>query len=166
MKRNLVSVACLVKKYFVFSIDCEGIKISHGSNYIGSASFMNDYWLLTSYYPKEVLLIENSETTVCLTGNKRKFNENFAYLWHMRLGHVSKERMQFLVKQNVLPTLDFSDLTYCIECIKGKFVKKKKKTTVRSTGLLNLIHTDICGPFKETISGCRYFVTFIDDHSR
>lgn len=29
--------------------------------------------------------------------------------------------------------------------------------------MLDLIHTDVCGP---SIGGSRYFVTFIDDHSR
>ena len=32
-----------------------------------------------------------------------------------------------LVKNKILPPLEFSDLEQCIECIKGKFVKKIKK---------------------------------------
>ena len=37
----------------------------------------------------------------------------------------------------------------------------------RATKPLELIHTDVCGPMKtSTISGNRYFLTFIDDYSR
>ena len=36
-------------------------------------------------------------------------NENPAFLWHQRLGHISKERMMRLVKNEILPQLDFGD---------------------------------------------------------
>ncbi|KAL8153122.1 hypothetical protein V2J09_010882 [Rumex salicifolius] len=37
-------------------------------------------------------------------------NESSAYLWHKRLGHISKERIERLVKNEILPKLDFTDL--------------------------------------------------------
>ena len=85
-------------------------------------------------------------------------NENFAYLWHKLLGHISKERLQRLVKNEILPNLDFTDLGLCVDCIKGKQTKYKKKGATKSTQLLEIIHTDICGPF-ETLSfgGEKYF---------
>ena len=68
-----------------------------------------------------------------------------------------------MVKQRILPELDFSDLVDCIECVKGKFAKQTKKGAVRSTGLLELVHTDVCGPFAiQTICGNSYYITFID----
>lgn len=37
----------------------------------------------------------------------------------------------------------------------------------RSKVVLDLVHSDICGPMlAESILGCSYFVTFIDDYSR
>ena len=45
-------------------------------------------------------------------------NECCAYLWHKHLGHISKERMQKLVKNEILSNLDFTDLNVCLECIK------------------------------------------------
>jgi len=45
-------------------------------------------------------------------------NECSAFLWHKRLGHISKERMERLVKNEILTSLD---------CIKGKQTKHTKK---------------------------------------
>lgn len=73
--------------------------------------------------------------------------------------------MQRLVKDGILHSLDFSDLDHCIECIKGKFVKGNKKGATRSSALLEVIHTDICGPFSPRIGGHKSFITFIDDYS-
>ena len=54
-----------------------------------------------------------------------------------------------------------------MDCIKGKQTKHNKKGATRSTQLLEIIHTDICGLFDtSTINGERYFITFIDDFSR
>jgi hypothetical protein len=47
-------------------------------------------------------------------------------------------------------------------------VKKiKKDATKRSVSILEIIHTDICGPFNvRTIDGFDSFITFTDDYSR
>jgi len=101
-------------------------------------------------------------------GTKRSLvNENSAYLWHKRLGYISKERMQRLMKNEILPNLDFTDLGVYIDCIRGKQTKYTKKGATRSTKLLEVIYTDICGPFDiPSFSKESYFITFIDDFSR
>lgn len=87
-------------------------------------------------------------------------------LWHKRLGHVSKERMQKLIKENNLPTLDFTDSDTCVECIKGKMTNTRKRHANHSQELLEVIHSNICGPFPvQTFCKNSYFVTFIDDFS-
>jgi hypothetical protein len=83
------------------------------------------------------------------------------------LGHISRGRIERLIKEEILHPLDFSNFDQCIECIKGKFVKQIKKGVVRSTEILELIHTDICGPFPiESVGGFDSFITFTDDYSR
>jgi len=94
-------------------------------------------------------------------------NKSSAYLWHKCLGHVSKERLKRLVKNEILPNLNFIDLDICLDCIKGKKVKHTKKGATRSTYLLEIIHTDICRPFDvPSLGGEKYFITFIGDFSR
>ena len=101
-------------------------------------------------------------------GIKRSsLNESSAYLWHKRLGHVSKERLKRSIKNEILLNLNFVDLDICLDCIKGKQTKHTKKGATRSTQLLEIIHTDICGPFDvPSFGGEKYFITFIDDFSR
>ena len=91
--------------------------------------------------------------------------ENSCLIWHKRLGHISRERIQRLVKNNILPSLDFGDMGTCVDCIRGKFAKSKKKGSTRSSELLEIIHTDISGPYPNTLCGHKYFITFIDDFS-
>jgi hypothetical protein len=83
------------------------------------------------------------------------------------LGHISRGRIERLVKNEILPPLELSELEQCIDCMKGKYVKKIKKDAKRSTGVLEIIHTDICGPFPvKSVDGYDLFITFTDDYSR
>jgi hypothetical protein len=88
-------------------------------------------------------------------------------LWHYRLGHISRGRIDRLVKAEILPPLELSELDQCVDCIKGKYVKKVKKNVKRSAGNLEIIHIGICGPFPvKSVDGYDSFITFIDDYSR
>ena len=84
-----------------------------------------------------------------------------------KLGHISRKRLERLVKDVILPNLDFTDLGVCVDCIKSKQTKHTKKGATRSAKLLEIIHTDICGHFDTLSFGKeKYFITFIDDFSR
>jgi hypothetical protein len=53
-----------------------------------------------------------------------------------------------LIKDDIFIPLDFFNSDYCIDCIKEKYAKQVKKSEAkRSTEILEIIHTDICGPF-------------------
>jgi hypothetical protein len=76
-------------------------------------------------------------------------------------------RIERLVKNEILPPLEFLDLEQCRECIKGKYINKIKKDAKRSTRILQIIHTNICGPFPvKSMDGYDSFITFTDDYSR
>ena len=78
-----------------------------------------------------------------------------------------RSRIERLVKNDILTPLEFSDIEQCVDCIKGKYVKQIKKGANRSTGTLEIIHTDICGPFPvKSVDGFDSFITFTDDYSR
>ncbi|KAL0394489.1 UNVERIFIED_CONTAM: hypothetical protein Slati_4415100 [Sesamum latifolium] len=100
---------------------------------------------------------------------KRKVdNHENAQIWHARLGHISKDRIRRLVDSKNLEIDNFDHLPTCESCLKGKIAKKPfvgQSTIVN--GLLDLVHTDVCGPLSiPARGGFSYFITFTDDHSR
>lgn len=79
-------------------------------------------------------------------------NENSSMLWHRHLGHISKDRIMRLVREEELATLDFTDFIICIYCIKSKQPKLNKKGATCSEELLEDINTNICGQFLPCIT--------------
>ena len=65
----------------------------------------------------------------------------------------------------IFPSLDFSDMETCVDCIKGKLTKIKKQVATRSSDLLEIIHIDINGPYSPTLRDNKYVIIFIDDFS-
>ena len=55
---------------------------------------------------------------------KRKFpSTNDAYLWHLRLGHINSNKIQKLIKDDLLELLDFDGFLVCASCLEGKMTK-------------------------------------------
>jgi transposase InsO family protein len=96
-------------------------------------------------------------------------NVDMSELWHKRLGHMSKKGMSILSKKNVLSGVHDVSLSKCSHCLAGKQTRVafKSHSPFRMEKILDLVHSDVCGPMKtRSLGGCYYFVTFIDDHSR
>ena len=72
-------------------------------------------------------------------------------------------------KNKLLANYDFEkDQNDCVPCTISNLKIKKfgtRNNTIASK-VLELIHTDICGPFDPTIFGEKYYITFTDDFSR
>ena len=70
------------------------------------------------------------------------------------------------MSKGILDSLNFSNLKISIECVKGKQTNIKKIGANKSSGVLELVHIYICGPFPMVSwNGQQYFITFIDDYS-
>ena len=89
-------------------------------------------------------------------------------LWHGRLGHINKTRIAKLQADGILESFDHESNEVCESCLLGKMTKAPfSGVNERGKDLLDIIHSDVCGPFKHiTRDNSRYFVTFIDDYSR
>ena len=73
-----------------------------------------------------------------------------------------------LDKKNLLSGVRKGSLKRCAHCLARKQTRVAFKTHchTRKPGMLDLVYSDVCGPMKtKTLCG-RYFVTFIDGHSR
>ena len=68
----------------------------------------------------------------------------------------------------ILESLDYESLDACEPCLTGKMTQTPFSGTMeRPTDLLEIIHTDVCGPMNiEARSRYHYFLTFTDDLSR
>ena len=96
-------------------------------------------------------------------------SDKSSMLWHKRLRHISEKGLNVLAKRKFLSNFISAKLEKCEHCLAGKQnrVSFKYYPSSRKTELLELVHSDLCGPIKTKIlDGALYFVTFIDDCSR
>ena len=68
----------------------------------------------------------------------------------------------------LMKSLDYESLGTCEPCLMGKMTKTPFSGTMeRATDLLEIIHTDVCGPMNIEARGrYHYFLIFTDDLSR
>ncbi|GJT29852.1 retrotransposon protein, putative, ty1-copia subclass [Tanacetum coccineum] len=116
--------------------------------------------------------LSNSNTNdsyMYVVSNKRaKLNLDSSLLWHCRIGHISKKRIEKLQHDGLLNSTDIKSFEKCVSCMSRKMAWKPYSHQVeRSKDLLGLILTDVCGPFRiVSRQGANYFVTFTNDFSR
>ena len=85
---------------------------------------------------------------------------------------MDHDGLDTLVKKKLGVGIDITSVEnwdVCDGCALGKQTRVRFQSTApkRSTKILDVIHSDVCGPMSiPTFSGKRYFVTFIDDKSR
>jgi hypothetical protein len=67
-----------------------------------------------------------------------------------------------------VPQINIEHPDVCRGCALGKFSKASfPSSDTRSAGIQDLVHTDMCGPMTQrSLSGCEYYLTFIDDYLR
>nr|GEY89583.1 hypothetical protein [Tanacetum cinerariifolium] len=82
--------------------------------------------------------------------NKRvKHNLDSTYLWHCRLAHMSKKRIEKLQQDGLLKSTNDESFDQCVYCLSGKMTRKSfPHCPERATDVLGLIHTDVCGPLR------------------
>ncbi|GJY12467.1 retrotransposon protein, putative, ty1-copia subclass [Tanacetum coccineum] len=110
----------------------------------------------------------NDSSMYAISNKRAKLDLDSALLWHCRLGHISKKRIEKLQHDGLLNSPDLRVFEKCVSCMSGKMARKPYIHQVeRAKDLLGLIHTDVCGPFKiMSRQGANYFITFTDDFSR
>lgn len=91
-------------------------------------------------------------------------------IWHKRLEHLNEKSIKKIVSDEIINVQGITNkiLGQCEICAKGKLTRKPfPNTSKRSSKMLEIIHTDLCGPMKtHSLGGARYFIVFIDDYSR
>ena len=103
-----------------------------------------------------------------LTSNSATNKKHSKMIWHRRLGHFGGKFLNEYLKEHRIIINQNEKLNFCNSCAHGKqhrFPFKKSKSISKS--ILDLVHSDLCGPMStQSFSGERYLLTFIDDYSR
>ncbi|GJV29151.1 retrotransposon protein, putative, ty1-copia subclass [Tanacetum coccineum] len=113
-------------------------------------------------------LVPNNNSIYNVSTKRAKRNLDSTYLWHCRLAHISKKRIEKLQQEGLLRSTDDESFDQCVSCLSGKMTRKSfPHRPERATDLLGIIHTDVCGPLRHVSrQGASYFITFTDDYSR
>lgn len=154
IKTSLLSVTKMTEKGHTVVFDADKCKVYNSDQEIViTATKRDDLYILD----------EKSECSLVTV-------ENRSQLWHRRLGHLNRIGMD-LLRKGMASGLSFDNVSSepCIACLEGKQTRLpfKGKGGKRVNEPLQLIHSDLCGPMPEkSWGGSRYFLTFIDDHSR
>jgi hypothetical protein len=108
------------------------------------------------------LLEQNEEALVHVEVNPNE-------LWHRRYAHINYQALPFLKRMvEGIPELQSTHEGIYKGCDLGKNIKKPfPSSNNRSKDILDLIHSDVCGPMPvKSLGGSSYYVIFIDDYSR
>lgn len=150
---NLLSVSQIVKKGYSVRFEEDGCRIYNGSSLVATAVLDNNMYRLKQG--------EHFGLSACGSS---------AELWHRRLAHLNYTDMDKL-KSGLVNGVDYltvKNKSQCVACLKGKQCRQPfKNTGTRAKALLELVHSDLCGPMdNKSFGGAKYFFTLIDDFSR
>ena len=158
ISRNLFSVSSITRKGGTVLFNERGVTISDG---YGEAVFGK---------LKDGLYVVKPETLGSASLASREPSDRWL-LWHRRLGHLGSGNLRRLVREDMVSGMKLNlnaPKQFCNACCACKSHKLPSSSRFeRSGAVLDRIHSDICGPMQTvTVRGYKYFITFIDDHSR
>ncbi|KAL6324554.1 hypothetical protein AAG906_013366 [Vitis piasezkii] len=159
---NLISVGTLDKNGYTFSRSGGVLRVSKGALVVMKGDSDMGFTLMGSSMLGAMVV----SSSMAIDSVEKK--DNCTELWHRRLGHMSEKGLSILSKQGLLSGAETGKLKFCETCVMGKQRRVKFSMGSHTTnGVLEYIHSDLWGPSPvESHSGCRYYVTFIDDFSR
>lgn len=153
---NLLSVSQIIRNGGQVRFDKGGCVImNNNSQVVATASLINNMYRLNMPGKGYACMsdVENQDT----------------YLWHQRMGHLNFRSLSKMTENtdHVIFSAKSENLT-CLTCKQGKQTRLPFKSEgSRAKNVLDLVHSDLCGPMEtETLGGAKYFMTFIDDYSK
>ena len=157
LQRNLLSVARLVDLGLFVGFDHTQCRIEKDGHIIAVAPRQGNLF--------ELSLNDTVANVVTAPGDAD------CKLWHHRFAHSDFAKILDLHRHELVQGMHLKahpHMGICEYCALGKHHRLPfhTSTSTHSHAVLDLIHTDICGPFPTSKSQYRYFITFIDDFSR
>ena len=114
-------------------------------------------------------LNDQKNKNLCLVAKKHDVFQ----LWHRRLGHISENVLNKLLRLNLVKGLLEMKMNkqaeLCESCIQGKQTRNSFKSSalIITTRPFELLHMDLFGPTRIlSLSGCKFGLVIVDDLSR
>jgi hypothetical protein len=122
LQRNLISVSCLDSDGYDCHFGNGKCKILFNNACVGLAFLQDELYLLSLCENVNFVYDVNEHVSSSKNVNRKRKRTHDASskLRHYRLGHILREIIERLVKNEIIPPLEFLDLEQCIECIKRK----------------------------------------------
>ncbi|GJY59940.1 retrotransposon protein, putative, ty1-copia subclass [Tanacetum coccineum] len=148
--RGVVLVHRLVENGFVQHFTDFGISVSKNNVHYFNAIPSNGIYEIDMHN-----LVPNVNSIYNVSTKRAKHNLDSTYLWHCRLAHISKKRIEKLQHEGLLKSTDDESFDQCVSCLSGKMTRKSfPHRPERATDLLGIIHTDVCGPLRHVSKQC------------
>ena len=93
-------------------------------------------------------------------------------IWYQRFGHLGVRNLQKLATEKLVDSFNYDiskELQFCEPCSEEKHHRTRFPInhSKRADEPLDLVHSDLCGKMNtKSLSGAKYFLTFIDDKTR
>jgi hypothetical protein len=88
-------------------------------------------------------------------------------VWHNRLAHVNRRNISDMIWDKQLPPAAKLGVDKYTDCSSGKQTRDSFKGHIdKATKEGAVVHSDIVDSLPHSVSGARYFVTFIDEFTR
>ena len=159
MRSNLISIGQLLQKGYTMEMEAQAMKVFDSKNKL----ILKAHLSKRRTFNINISVIEEK----CLLSEVKSEN----CLWHQRYGHINFKDLNILSEKKMVQGLPKIKLPkeVCDMCCTGKQDRNSYNTivTFNATRKLEVIHSDVCGPFEvKSIGGNSYFVTFIDEFTR
>jgi hypothetical protein len=144
MKNSFISISKFISEGLKVEFDKDGCKVNNAHGIVvAEARREKNLYLLNVNVRKE-------------SANVAKCSNEGVTLWHQRIGHLNMASLTKLEKMVDGMNLKEVPLHHvCEACIEGKQQKTfyPKDEATRASKLLELVHSNVCGPMKTTSRG-------------
>jgi len=160
MNSNLISLGQLLEKGFSMNMNQGFLEIFDAANKMVLKAPMAQ----NRTFQVNLRTVESQCFSVSMLAND-------SWLWHMRLGHLNFRDLSLLRSKELvhgLPSIQIPSKV-CDSCQVSKQPRTafSSYTPSRAKELLQVIYSDVCGPFDvPSLGENKFFVTFVDELSR
>ncbi|KAK2355926.1 putative mitochondrial protein [Trifolium repens] len=160
MSCNLLSLGQLVEKGFSVNMEDSALKLFDK---------MKNLVLMCQLSKNRTYKCKiSSVDMMCMSTT---ITDDIEALWHKRYGHLNFRNLSDLNSKELVYGIPKIRVKHalCDICMKGKQSRLPfvKETSKRACAALEVIHSDVCGPFEvPSLGGSKYFITFVDEFTR